>query len=226
MSLFLCYNFYGDSMNVEDSLLKNFNLIINEISDKIFGCETEFQIELILLFRKLFPNCIVRAEYPYKKKKIDILIITQDGKWVPIELKYKKKGCKILNNGLEIKLENDGAQTDNVYYFLKDIERIEHIKQNNADKFLKGYVIFLTNDSSYWKNVYKPVPDINEKYSYSLLGKEIFIPDTSIYRNKKLKIVERHLIKWHNFNNVMEENIIEGNNEKCSIFRYLIAEIQ
>lgn len=210
--------------NSEDALINNISFIIDSLPNKIYGCETEFQIELIILLRMLYPNYTIRAEYPYNGKRIDILIITDKGEWIPIELKYKKKECSILNNGLEVQLMGDGGQTDNVYNVLKDIERIERIKNQESSKFNKGYVIFLTNDRCYWERVYEPLVGINKNYYYSLLGNEIFIPETPFYRNKKLNILEHHSIKWFKFNVIDLSNMIDGKKD-CNEFRYLVAEI-
>lgn len=75
------------------------------------------------------------------KMHIDILVILQD-KWIPIELKYKTKGgTKIVNHEI-FNLKNHGAKDDNCYLYLKDIERIESIREN-VSNFKEEYTIFL-----------------------------------------------------------------------------------
>ena len=77
---------------------------------------------------------------------IDILVII-DNKWIPIEIKYKTKGCcKNIDNEI-YNLKNHGAKDVNCYLYLKDIHRIEIIKENVPD-FAEGYTVFVTNELS------------------------------------------------------------------------------
>ena len=85
---------------------------------------------------------------------IDILVI-MNNKWYPIELKYKTKGCKKVIDDEIFILKNHGAKDVNSYLYLKDIMRIEKIR-DNVKEFDKGYTMFITNDISYTK---KPIKD-------------------------------------------------------------------
>lgn len=84
---------------------------------------------------------------------IDILVII-DNQWIPIELKYKTKGCVKIVNNEKFYLKNHSAKDIGCYLYLKDIQRIEKIK-DNINNFSKGYSIFLTNDLSYTKGPQK-----------------------------------------------------------------------
>lgn len=135
---------------------------INKVIDRlklmrqIFVSEADLQLELAWVIKELYENAIIRMEYcPIfdLNMHIDILVII-DNKWIPIELKYKTKGCsKIVNNEI-FNLKNHGAKDINCYLYLKDIERIEKIKSNEK-LFEKGYAIFITNDMSYIKEPLK-----------------------------------------------------------------------
>lgn len=128
--------------------------IINllKIKRPIFVSEADMQLELAWIIKEEYPAATIRLEYSPEfnfNMHIDILVII-NGKWIPIELKYKtKKITKELNNE-KFNLKTHGAKDINCYLYLKDIDRIEKIKEN-IDDFEKGYTIFITNDLSYIK---------------------------------------------------------------------------
>ena len=65
---------------------------------KVFVSEADFQFEFAWVMKELYPDYKIRLEYcpSYDRKMhIDVLVITDSG-WIPIELKYKTKGCKLL----------------------------------------------------------------------------------------------------------------------------------
>lgn len=124
---------------------------------KIFISEADFQFEMAWAIKELYPEAKVRLEYCPEfepSMHIDILVII-DSKWIPIELKYKTKKCfKTIDNEAFI-LKEHSAKDVNCYLYLKDLQRIEHIKEN-APFFEKGYGVFLTNERSYLKEPNKP----------------------------------------------------------------------
>ncbi len=128
--------------------------LIKELSNKrkLFVSEADFQLELAWLIKSEYPDAIVRLEYCPQfntNMHIDILVVI-DGQWIPIELKYKTKGCKKLVNGEYYNLKNHSAKDVNCYAYLKDIRRIETIREN-VSLFKEGYSILLTNELSYMK---------------------------------------------------------------------------
>lgn len=132
----------------------NMDKLIAELSNKrkIFVSESDFQLELAWLIKELYPNAVVRMEYCPQfdaAMHIDILVIV-DGKWIPIELKYKTKGCQKFVDGEFYHLKTHSAKDVNCYAYLKDIQRIETIKEN-APAFQEGYAILITNELSYTK---------------------------------------------------------------------------
>ena len=132
---------------------------LNELKRKrkLFVSEADFQLELAWVIKELYPDCRIRMEYPLPfdlSMHVDIWVMMKDGV-IPIELKYKTKGCrKIVYDELYI-LKNHGAKDVNLYLYLKDIERVERIKKN-IDNYIEGYTVFMTNDLSYTK---KPLND-------------------------------------------------------------------
>ena len=133
-------------------------LVIDKLRNKrkIFVSERDLQLEMALTIKELYPNAKIRLEYCPSfdlNMHIDILVII-DGKWYPVELKYKTRGCKKIVDNEIFNLKNHGAKDVNSYLYLKDIMRIEKIR-NNVKEFDTGYTMFITNDISYIKKPLK-----------------------------------------------------------------------
>ena len=142
-----------------EDVMKQFNieLIMRKLKEKrkIFVSEADFQLEMAWIIKEEYPNAKVRLEYCPSfdfSMHIDILVI-MNNKWIPIELKYKTKGCqKDVDNEI-FNLKNHGAKDVNCYLYLKDIQRIETIR-DNVSEFCEGYTVFITNELSYMR---KPI---------------------------------------------------------------------
>lgn len=132
--------------------LIDINFILSELKKKrkIFTSEADFQLELAWIIKTEYPQAEIRLEYCptfNSNMHIDILVII-NGKWIPIELKYKTKACTKTIGSLKYNLKTHGAKNINCYLYLNDIQRIEHVK-SKSEAFVEGYTIFITNDSSY-----------------------------------------------------------------------------
>jgi hypothetical protein len=96
----------------------------------------------------------VRLEVPIRtslaSRYLDILIRTDAGQEIGIELKYKTRALNVEVSGESFALLNQAAQDIGRYDFFKDLCRIEDFV--NARQKRVGYAIFLTNDSAYWKD--------------------------------------------------------------------------
>lgn len=148
----------------------NFNIdkLIEELSKKrkLFVSEADFQLELAWLIKELYPDAIVRMEYCPQfdtNMHIDILVTIEE-EWIPIELKYKTKGCNKQIDGELYNLKNHSAKDINCYAYLKDIQRIETIREN-VSSFKEGYAILITNELSYTK---APMSKTVNYYAFSL----------------------------------------------------------
>lgn len=133
----------------------NIQTIIDKVKDKrkAFVSEADFQLEFAWAIKEKHPEFKVRLEYVPefdRKMHIDILVITDEG-WIPIELKYKTKGCTVKEGNETYVLANHGAKDVNCYLYLKDIQRIEYIKKKKGNQFVEGYTVMLTNEESYMK---------------------------------------------------------------------------
>lgn len=127
----------------------NIKELISKLKDKrkIFVSEADFQFELAWTIKEKYPDSKVRLEFCPKfapNMHIDILVII-DNDWIPIELKYKtKKIEKEIDNEI-FNLKNQAASDQGCYAYLKDIQRIENIRE-----YIKvGYTVFITNDLVY-----------------------------------------------------------------------------
>ena len=120
------------------------------IKRPIFHNEADFQFSLAWELQKQEPNFEIRLEYnvpEFNKRYIDIWIKNHNP--VAIELKYKTSKIKTKNNDETFDLSQHGAQPLGRYDFLKDVQRLEEIIIQHSN--VVGYVIFITNDSSYWQ---------------------------------------------------------------------------
>ena len=172
----------------------NFDIeyIISKLKEKrkIFVSEADFQLELAWIIKEEYPNAKIRMEYCPSfdpNMHIDILVII-DNMWIPIELKYKTKGCQKIIEEEKFNLKNHGAKDVNCYLYLKDIQRIEKIKENILD-YKNGYTIFITNELSYMK---KP------------------LKENCVYEQFSLEngIIKTGLLNWG-------ENTSEGTKKNC-----------
>ena len=123
---------------------------------KIFTSEADFQLEMAWIIKELYPTAKVRMEFCPEfepSMHIDILVVI-DGQWIPIELKYKTKKCKKIFDDEVFILKEHSAKDVNCYLYLKDLQRIEYIK-DSTELFDKGYTVFLTNEQSYTKRPLK-----------------------------------------------------------------------
>ena len=142
---------------------------------------------------------------------IDILVII-DNKWFPIELKYKTKKDVVEDyDGENYSLKYHGAKDINCYAYIKDIQRIEKIRDNlnNNDSypdFGKGYTIFITNDESYTK---KPREDAyyrefsldnGRKTKNKMSWDNRASKGTIGNRDKSIKLSDTYTIKWEDYN--------------------------
>lgn len=201
-------------------------LVMNELKKerKVFASERDFQFELAFVIRKKYPKATVILEYCPDfdpNMHIDILVKI-DGKWIPIELKYKNKGCKITviekKNEMEYNLKYHSCVCDIRYDYLEDVERIEKIKNNKKQMFEKGYAIFITNNSNFYEKSY-PLNSLHE-------GNNISPANSKNYTKNKLNITGSYDMKWHTFYDGKDAVLEDTNDEKAKIFKCLISEIK
>lgn len=120
--------------------------ILDEKLNRPFHSEADFQHSLAWRLHREYCKGInrqIRLEVPIQNKYIDI-VIKENKKIVPIELKYKTAALQTN----EFCLKNHGSHDTSRYDYIKDIRRIEQIVMEQEGY---GYAIFLTNDKLYWQ---------------------------------------------------------------------------
>ena len=222
----------------------NMTEIIKTLQKKrqIFCSEADFQLEMAWVIKEMYTDAKVRLEYVPKfddktfndKMRIDIIVFINN-EWIPIELKYKTKKSK--KGALEDKitqevfnLKNQGAKDIGCYLYLKDIKRIESIKEQKIEiikgqeknNFKEGYAVFLTNDKTYLES-----PQNND-----CVYKDFSLEDGAIkegwlkwkkYPKKKgfekpITLKGSYTMEWKEFSNVDEER-------SDGTFYYLVTKI-
>ncbi|MBQ9314290.1 MAG: hypothetical protein IJ220_04715 [Clostridia bacterium] len=209
-----------DDFNIEKIVTKLKN------KRKIFVSEADLQLEMAWIIKEEYPNSKVRLEYCPEfdpNMHIDILVIT-NGEWIPIELKYKTKGCTKTIDDEKFILKNHGAKDVNCYLYLKDIQRIESIRKN-VPKFKAGYTIFVTNELSY---LHKPMKE-NCVYKEFSLEEGIIKSGTLNWSEEAsegtkknceipIELKAKYLINWKTYSKIDETN--------TGTFMYLVNEIK
>jgi len=209
-------------------MLFNIESSIQELSKKrkLFTSEADLQLELGWIIKEMYPSAKVRMEYCPEFKPdmhIDILVIW-DGKWIPIELKYKTKGCMKRVDGDTYILKNHSAKDVNCYLYLKDIMRIEEVREKQP-AFIEGYTILITNESSYLKKPSRPDCVYAEfsleqgaiKHGEMFWGKHASA-GTMKGCEQKIQLTGNYPIEWHTYSEV--------DNSASGKFYYLINTIK
>ncbi|MBX3047259.1 MAG: hypothetical protein KF698_09705 [Anaerolineales bacterium] len=137
----------------------NISELIASLANKrpVFYSEADFQHALAWKIKEQLPDADIRLEVPMslspRRQSIDI-VVRQDGQVFGIELKYKTARNSISLGAEAFSLQNHGAQDINRFLVIKDIWRIEQFLSNK--QIDRGFVVFLTNDSLYWRESNNP----------------------------------------------------------------------
>ena len=207
------------------------NDLINKLSKKrpIFHSEKDFQFALSWKIHEIYEDLKIRLERPVninsnKKIHLDIFIIDNKS-LILIELKYKKNKIDLIWEGEKYLLSKGSAQPESRYDFVNDIIRLEKCKEifKTEYKSILGYVLFLTNESTYWKQ--SKIEDVVDKEfriheGIILSGKLSWGTNTG--RTKKnreelLNLNNSYAIHWKDYSNF--EDKINGQ------FRYVLVKV-
>lgn len=204
------------------------NNAINNLKRKryIFHSEADLQFALGWELGSLIPILKIRFEQPHKDQSIDILYYYNDD-IIAVELKYKTALLKITHDDENFKLKDHAAIDTGRFDVLKDISRVESIIQSGFAT--KGYVLFITNCSSYWRNTpYKGSQNTNDNefrlengriiHGSLMWPSEAKITTYGKERIKGLTINGNYLVNWEPYSNF--EGLKNGE------FKYLLFEIQ
>lgn len=210
----------------------NLNDIINDLSKKrpIFHSEKDFQFALSWKIHEIYKDLKIRLERPVyinsnKKIHLDIFIIDNKS-LILIELKYKKNEINAKWEGEKFHLSKDYAEPPSRYDFVNDIIRLEKCKEifKTEYKSILGYALFLTNESTYWKQSKKE--DVVDKefriHEGIILSGKLFW-GTNTGRTKKnreepLNLNNSYALHWKDYSNFEDK--------KNGQFRYVLVKVE
>jgi len=194
-----------------------------------FHSEDDFKFSLAWKIKSKIKNAEIRLEKPFRQVPeekrnrpfyLDIFIELLK-KRIGIELKYKTKARTTEVNGEKYFLKSHVAVDLGRHGFCKDIERIETlIKEKKLDY---GFVVFITNDASYWaksSRMKKDSYDKNFRIHEGRILKGVLKWNgpkrkwLSENNYKPIKLKGKYEITWKNPNSNADEN-----------FRYTIVKI-
>ena len=137
-------------------------------NEKLFFNERDLQMHLATWLRKSENNydnvdieyyvpCQALNNYVWETElRLDI-VVKKDGKYCPVELKYKTKKVERQISRFDeflsekiIVMKEQGAQNLGMYDFWKDVRRIELVR-NRFERVKGGLAVFVTNDVFYTK---------------------------------------------------------------------------
>lgn len=202
---------------------------INNLKNKrdIFHSEADMQFAFGWELGLMIPELKIRFEQPFEGKSIDILYYQNDD-IIAVELKYKTALLEKRNHHGENFLLKDHAAIDiGRFDVLKDISRVESFIQSGFAT--KGYVLFITNCSSYWENASYAGSQNTDDNEFRLKQDRIIngslkwpsqakITTYGKERIGGLTINGKYLVKWEPYSNF--EGLRNGE------FKYLLFEIQ
>ena len=136
--------------------------ILKELSNTDYACfssEAQLRDSFAIYLAKKYPNCTVYPEYTQpipngwrcsEKKKIFFDLLVEDkesNETILFEFKYKTSQGEFNLNKTSVYLSDNSDSTNGRYAIWRDIYRIETFA--NLNKITKGFIVFVTNNSSY-----------------------------------------------------------------------------
>lgn len=177
--------------------------------NEAFLSEGDFQHSFAKTVEKLSGTKVV-IEYPYDldgvRRHADVSFMYEGERYF-VELKYKTRTAdNVCRFGEPAHLAYHAAESDNLYSFYSDIEKMEGLTRKTEKSV--AFCIFLTNNHSFW-SAHNGV----QNSKVSLEDKETTNSGLVRYSDKKdLSIEHQYDIEWINFND--------------ESFKYLVIEIK
>ena len=219
---------------MKDEIKKwDLDIILMELAVQrpVFQNEMDFQFSFAWQIKMKFPNWNIRFEKNLtdsedEKRRIDLWIEGENT--YAIELKYPTQELFHEVNNEIFKLRNQSAVDYSRYAFLKDIQRMEEVVDNNTD--VKGYAILITNDMSI---ELPPTKDDVADFQFRIHeGKVINNEELDWIRKEggqsfgdmenPIKLRGTYKFNWKDYSELKNTNNLPVTNGK---FRYLFVEI-
>lgn len=134
-------------------------LYLSRSKNQYDDVDVEYYIpaEILPEYKELTAEMLPECKNPDTKNErlyLDI-VVAKEGKYVPVELKYKTvhvarqmpRFNQKLKKPIEV-LKNQGAQDMGMYNFWKDVRRVELVKRRFKN-VVGGLAVFVTNDKAY-----------------------------------------------------------------------------
>ena len=180
----------------------------------VFANERDLQMHLAIYLEKSGNYDSVEVEYYVPKEeltegyiwdtemKVDI-VVSKDGIYVPIELKYKTKAISESSpvrfgeslSGAQI-TKNQAAQNLAKYDFWKDVRRLEILKKR-FNNIYGGICLFLTNDESYINQPRENAKCRNFSMCPDTHGKEMSWEGDERQERPNFSLDKEYPIYWH-----------------------------
>ena len=136
--------------------------ILKELSNTDYACfssEAQLRDSFAICLAKKYPNCVVYPEYTQpapngwrcseKLIHFDLLVEDKDmSETILFEFKYKTTKSEFNIGKCVLYLRDNSDCTNGRYAVWRDIYRVETF--TNLKKITKGFIVFITNNSSYY----------------------------------------------------------------------------
>ena len=159
--------------NFEQTLFNDLAAFLQLLPNDFYFSEKDLQVNLAFYLNSrnfydsieleyFIPNVMIPKNpnnntfCPWQNDFYIDLVVTKDGEYIPIELKYKTKVVQAQINrfGLPTRSAIDVVKTHSAqdlgrYDFWKDVRRVELLKKAFSKTVKHGFCIFVTNDPAY-----------------------------------------------------------------------------
>lgn len=178
---------------------------------KVFHSEADFQFAFAWTAKTHYPHLVVRLEtHPTQNESLDLeLIDPVSNCGIMIEFKYKTQAWKGTCDGDEYALKDHGGSDIGCYDIVKDIARVERFIEGKQG--WSGYVITLTNHSTYWSVRTHGKPTNAEAFRVSeglnLCGSREWGPNTggtSTGRTSTLQLRGNYELHWRDYSRISD----------------------
>ncbi|WP_156822640.1 hypothetical protein [Demetria terragena] len=207
--------------------------VMSELSRQrpVFHSEADFQHAFAQLLVKMHTSLNARLEIPYRvigssdlgpRTVVDLFCSdAAGGGLTAIEFKYKTRRWSGSVDGEDVQLLHHSAADLGRRYFVNDVSRLERWSQTDGGT---AFVIFLTNDESYWSAPTRRHPTNDAAFriheGVELAGELRWAND--MYPGNTRTLRGRFPMLWSEFSNLSDYG---SGQTKGNQFRYVVAAV-